>query len=101
MKYKKFENIIIESDKIKPDFELLHIQPNEARRILPNLRLLIVGEPLQLFVKTNPVSYKPTINDPEHIDGNNYSLIIETKEVWLYDFENGKVLSKKNLESKQ
>jgi hypothetical protein len=97
IKYKKFENITIEGDKIKPEFVLEHIPPPNAQILLPNLRLLIVGTLLQPFVKTNPVSYKPTLDDPEHIDGNNYSLVIEEEEVWLYDFASGKVLAKEKF----
>jgi hypothetical protein len=97
IKYKKFENIDIEGDKIKPEFILEKIPPSDAQILLPNLRLLIVGTLLQPFVKSNPVSYKPTLDDPEHTDGSNYSLVIEEEEVWLYNLTSGKVLAKKKF----
>lgn len=97
IKYKRFENITIEGDKIKPEFVLEHIPPSNAQILLPNLRLLILGTLLQPFVKTNPVSYKPTLDVPNHTDGDNYSLVIAEEEVWLYDFASGKVLAKKKF----
>lgn len=96
--YSKFENIFIETDKSHSGFTLFDMKPDKAKTIVPNLRFLIVGELITPFVKTNPVSYKPTIDNPEHIDGNNYSVTIEMKEIWLYDFETGRVLRKEKIE---
>jgi hypothetical protein len=97
IKYKKFENIIIEGNKFKPEFVLGRIPPSNAQILLPNLRMLVLGTLLQPFLKIDPVSYKPTLDDPEHIDGNNYSLVIAVEEVWLYDFASGKVLAKEKF----
>jgi hypothetical protein len=97
IRYRKFENITIEGKKIKPEFVLENIPPSDAQILLPNLRLLIVGTLLQPFVKTNPVSYKPTLDKPEQIDGNNYSLVMEEEEVWLYNLTSGKVLAKEKF----
>ncbi len=97
VKYEKFENIIIEVDKIKPDFTIENIPPNEAKKLSSNLRLLIIGETLQPFVKSKTVSYKPTIDEPSHTEGNNKFVVIELKEVWIYDFETGKIFAKKEL----
>ncbi len=95
VKYEKFENIIIEVDRTKPDFTLKDIKPDEARRLNSNLRLLIIGEILQPFVRRKNVSYKPTLNEPNHTEGDNKFIIIEVKEIWIYDFETGKVFEKK------
>lgn len=95
VKYEKFENIIIEVDKTKPDFTLKNINPDEARKINSNLRLLVIGEVLQPFVKRKQVSYKPTLDEPNHTEGDNKFIIIEAKEIWIYDFETGKVFEKK------
>ncbi len=97
IKYKRFENISIEGDKSQPEFVLEHISPSNAQILLPNLRFLILGTLLQPFVRTNPVSYKPTLDNPEHIDGDNYSLVFAEEEAWLYDFASGKVLAKEKL----
>ncbi len=97
IKYTKFENVLIKINKSRPDFTLANITPENAQIMLPNLRLLIVGTLLQPFAETSSVSYKPTIDDPEHIDGRNYSLIMETEEIWLYDFETGKILAKEKF----
>ncbi len=97
IKYKEFENITIEAGKIKPKFVLERIPPANAQILLPNLRLLMLGTLRQPFVKTEPVSYKPTLDKPEHIDGNNYGLVIAVEEVWLYDFASGKVLAKEKF----
>ncbi len=96
--YKEYENIFIETEKIKPDFYLENVPPQEAMKLVPNLRFLVIGEPLQPFVKTATALYKPTLDNPEEVKGYNYSLIVEMKEIWLYNFETGKILSKRKIE---
>ncbi len=92
--YKKFENILIEVDAQKPDFTVPGIPPNDARLLLPNIRLLVIGHPVQPFAKSETVNYDPTLSNPSHVVGNNFFLMITLREVWLYNFETGKVLKK-------
>lgn len=98
IQYSKFENIIIEVDKTKPSLTIKNIEPDEAKTLSDNLRLLIIGETLQPFAKRKKVSYKPTLDDPSHIEGDNKFIVIELKEVWVYDFITGKVFEKKKFE---
>lgn len=98
VEWKKFQNINIDVNKLKPAFILLKVPPREAELLLPKLRLLLIGDPLQPFAKSKTAYYKPTLDEPTEVTGYNLSFVLNLQQVWLYDVETGKVYQKRNLE---
>lgn len=97
IEYRKYRNLHIEARPHENErFKLEKLSPDVARVILPNLRTLIVGDPLTPFAKSEPVSYPPKFDDPVEIDGDNYTIVLNRWSVWLYDFETGKVWARSN-----
>jgi len=92
--YRKFENIHIEDNDYLPNLKVQNIQPDEARKVINNMKLLLTGKFVSPFVRRDIASYKPTIDEPIHTEGINKYLSIEIEEIWLYDFVTGKIYRK-------
>lgn len=94
VEYKLFENIIIDPVETRY-FDLKNIPPAKAQILVPKLRLLVIGALRSPFGKSEDVNYPPTITDPSHTEGKNYTILLTLREIWLYDFVTGTVYAKK------
>lgn len=94
--YKKYENVHIVTSGFgtRIHFKLSNLSPAAARQLKPNLRFLIIGDPVTPFAKSEAVSYPATLKEPTQIDGDNLSVLIDLKEIWIYDITTGKIWAK-------
>ena len=94
IQYQKFENISIKTEIPGISLIIDKINPRDAEKVLPNLRFLVIGEILQPFADIDTVERTPTISEPKHIKGDNYTITLEKKAIWLYDITTGKIWGK-------
>lgn len=89
-----YETIYVATDKSNDDFILENIPPEQARKLMPLLRVLLIGDPLQPFLKAERFTSTPTITSPFKVTKQDYSIVIELRQAWLYDIATGEILSK-------
>ena len=88
----------IASNRRSDGFTVDHLPPVQARKVVPSLRLLLVGDLLQPFVVTSMADQKPTFQNPTDLHFSTSDINLNLYEVWLYDSDTGQILEKKILE---
>lgn len=90
----RFENVNISSNRGAHGFTIDNLEPSLAQLVLPNMRLLVIGTLGEPMIKHDQDHKKPTFNSPTEIIENHSIISLDIEEVWLYNFENGKVYAK-------
>ena len=94
-----YETINISTDQEGAQPVLNGVPAETARRIMPYLRVLLIGDPLQPFAKSVRFTSTPTITSPYRSTMKDYTLLIELRQVWLYNIATVEILAKQVVRS--
>lgn len=96
IQFAEVEEFIIEaSPRIETPIFSWRIERDEAVKLKPNLRSLVIGHlasPFKTEEKFTLIS--PTISRPERLDKHIRRLYLDVQEIWLFDRAAGKVYFK-------
>jgi hypothetical protein len=92
----KYERTIGEDTKLEVEglYLIFNVSLTTAPKIKDNLRVLFIVQPEAPFLYQYVDHHIPTFDDPRSGSTTQQALMVNLREVWLYDFKSGKVLER-------